>query len=189
MARLWVMAMVLQSTTTDPARTPSTIPLGPRMTSFTMAVSPTQRNRTSAFSATSFGVAQNLPFSVLASFWALAEVLDQTATSCPARRRLRAMGYPMSPSPRNPNLGMKLDCTRMAGRGANRVDPWRCQSVATLTFSFSWSSRRLRRVAASAVYQSLVLIMRAYPEPVEDIVFAHSERSVRFGLPDELGIP
>src|ERR1019366_294158 len=61
---------------------------------------------------------------------------------------------------------------------ANRVDPWRGQSVATLTFS--WSSRRLRRVAASAVYQSLVLIMRAYPEPVEDIVFAQGERSIRF---------
>src|ERR1017187_9409189 len=116
MARLWLMAMVLQSTTTDPLRTPSTTPLGPRMTSFAMAVSPTQRNRTSAFSATSFGVAQNLPFSVSASFWALAEVLDQTATSCPARRRLRAMGYPMSPSPRNPSLGMKLDCTRLSGR-------------------------------------------------------------------------
>src|ERR1035441_408036 len=117
MARLWVMAMVLQSTTTDPARTPSTIPLGPRMTSFTMAVSPTQRNRTSAFSATSFGVAQNLPFSVLASFWALAEVLDQTATSCPARRRLRAMGYPISPSPRNPNLGMNWIVREWRGVG------------------------------------------------------------------------
>src|ERR1035441_5718534 len=120
MARLWLMAMVLQSTTTDPPRTPSTIPLAPRMTSFAMAVSPTQRNRTSAFSATSFGVAQNLPFSVSASFWALAEVLDQTATSCPARRRLRAMGYPMSPSPRNPSLGMKLDCTRLLGGETNR---------------------------------------------------------------------
>ena len=34
MWRLWLTAMVLQSTTTDPARTPSTMPLGPRMTSF-----------------------------------------------------------------------------------------------------------------------------------------------------------
>src|ERR1035438_4224591 len=35
----------------------------------------------------------------------------------------------MSPSPRNPSLGMKLDCTRFEGRGTNRVDPWRSQSV------------------------------------------------------------
>src|ERR1019366_809497 len=112
----WLTAIVLQSTTTDPERMPSMIPLAPRITSFDIWVSPTHRKRTSAFSATSFGVAQNLPFSAPASFWALAEVLDQRATSCPARSRLRAMGYPISPSPRNPNLGMKLDCTGLAGR-------------------------------------------------------------------------
>ena len=50
-----------------------------------------------------------------------------------------------------------------------------------LTLTFSWSSQRLRRVlAASAADQSLVLIMRTYPEPVEDIAFAHGERSIRF---------
>src|ERR1035437_8943539 len=120
MWRLWLTAMVLQSTTTDPERMPSMMPLEPRITSFAIWVSPTHRKSTSAFSATSFGVAQNLPFSVSASFWALADVLDQTATSCPARRRLRAMGYPMRPSPRNPSLGMKVGCTRLAGRGTNR---------------------------------------------------------------------
>jgi hypothetical protein len=49
----------------------------------------------------------------------------------------------------------------------------------------------VRRVlAASAVYQSLVSIMRAYPEPVEDIVFAHGERSIRLvdaGAPQPAG--
>jgi len=49
-----------------------------------------------------------------------------------------------------------------------------------LTLTFTWSIQPLRRVrAASAVYQSLVLIMRTYPEPVEDIAFAHGERSIR----------
>ena len=50
-----------------------------------------------------------------------------------------------------------------------------------LTLKLGWSSQPLRRVlAALAVYQSLVLIMRTYPEPVEDIAFAHGERSIRF---------
>ncbi len=41
---------------------PSMMPSAPRMTSFAISVSPTQRKTTSAFSATSFGVAQNLAF-------------------------------------------------------------------------------------------------------------------------------
>src|ERR1017187_9114753 len=62
-----------------------------------------------------------------------------------------------------------------------KTDTWRLMAQDALTLTFSWSSQRLRRVlAASAVYQSLVLIMRTYPEPVEDIAFAHGERSIRF---------
>src|ERR1035437_9552257 len=62
-----------------------------------------------------------------------------------------------------------------------KTDTWRLMAQDALTLTFSWSSQRLRRVlAASAVYQSLVLIMRTDPEPVEDIAFAHGERSIRF---------
>src|SRR5207253_1200512 len=77
-----------------------------------IAESPTQRKTHSACPATSFGVAQALPpaafpFVSAAIASALPLEWDQRATSCPALIRLRAMGPPMSPSPRNPSFAIK----------------------------------------------------------------------------------
>src|SRR5579872_2467270 len=100
--------MVLASATMAPDLTPSITPSGPRLTCSDIAVSPTHRKTHSAFCATSFGVAQNLPFSAAASSFAFAAVFDQSATSCPARKRLRAIGYPMIPRPRNPSFAIPI---------------------------------------------------------------------------------
>src|SRR5580698_9206255 len=81
------------------------------MTVSDMAESPTQRKTHSACCATSAGVAQALPPASAASFLAFPSECDQSATSCPALRRLRAMGAPISPSPRNPSFAIKEDCT------------------------------------------------------------------------------
>ena len=56
--RLSLGLIVLASATTVPSRPPAPTPSGPRMTVRAICVSPTQRNTQSAFSATSFGVAQ-----------------------------------------------------------------------------------------------------------------------------------
>src|ERR1019366_3193205 len=80
-----------------------------------------------------------------------------------------------------PFVRHQTDSDGTLGRKTPDADTWRLMAQDALTLTFSWSSQRLRRVvAASAVYQSLVLIMRTYPEPVEDIAFAHGERSIRF---------
>src|ERR1022692_923858 len=79
------------------------------------------------------------------------------------------------------NSGVAQRTLHSLARKTPDADTWRLMAQDALTLTFSWSSQRLRRVlAASAVYQSLVLIMRTYPEPVEDIAFAHGERSIRF---------
>src|SRR5579871_3661573 len=92
--RLPLGEIVLASATMVPALTPSITPPEPRFTCSDIAVSPTQRKTHSAFCAASLGLEQNLPFSAAASSFALSAVCDHNATSCPARRRLRAIGYP-----------------------------------------------------------------------------------------------
>jgi len=89
------------------------------------------------------------------------------------RVSIPVLGYHAAARPASASLGVRA----LVG---NRPVSSQCRGTA-LTLTFSWSSQRLRRVlAASAVYQSLVLIVRTYPEPVEDIAFAHGERSIRF---------
>src|SRR6202035_3516752 len=97
-ANFWLMArladgeMVLQSATTVPGFAPAITPLTPTNTSSAMAVSPTQTKTHSDFSPTCLGESQAVAFSSCASCFALLAVCDHTATSCPARARLRAMG-------------------------------------------------------------------------------------------------
>ncbi len=115
--RLEAGLTVLASTTISPLLPPSLTPSGPRMTCSDISESPTQRKTHSACWATSAGVAQAFPPSA-ASFSAFPFEFDQSATSCPALIRLRAIGAPISPSPRNPSFAIKEDCTsyRLVGQ-------------------------------------------------------------------------
>src|SRR5215469_3099790 len=83
--------MVLASATTVPGLAPSMTPLGPSNTCSAMAVSPTQRQINSDFSATSFGERQAIPFSSATNCLTFDDVCDQTATLCAARARFRAI--------------------------------------------------------------------------------------------------
>src|SRR5579862_9256652 len=104
--RLALGEMVEASAITLPACAPSMAPPGPRITSSDMAVSPTHTNVHSACAATCLGVSQKVPFSAAASSLALAAVFDHSATWCPARNKLRAIGYPISPKPRKPSFAI-----------------------------------------------------------------------------------
>ena len=61
--------------------------------------------------ATSAGVAQAFAAGFRRELLRLACVFDHSATSCPALIRLRAIGSPIRPSPRNPSFAIKEDCT------------------------------------------------------------------------------
>src|SRR5215469_15672804 len=91
-ARLSAGPIVLASATTVLGFAPATTPLPPKITSLDMPVLPTHTKMHSACSATCRGVSQNLPPASDASLRAFSAVLDQRATSWPARRRLRAIG-------------------------------------------------------------------------------------------------
>src|ERR1035438_595598 len=108
--RLEAGLTVLASTTISPGFPPSFTPEGPRITASDIAESPTQRKTHSACRATSAGVVHALPPASAASFPALPPECDQSATSCPALRRFRAMEAPIRPSPRNPSFAIKEDC-------------------------------------------------------------------------------
>src|SRR5580693_8044604 len=107
MARLADGEMVLASATTVPGLAPSITPAGPSSTSSDIFVSPTHRKIKSASAPTCFGESHTNPFSSSASCFALLAVFDHNATRCPARKRFRAIGYPIKPSPRNPSFAIR----------------------------------------------------------------------------------
>jgi hypothetical protein len=92
------------STTTLPGRTVCETPSEPNNTCSTSGVSETIVTTTSACAAASAGVAARSAPSSEASASSFERVRLCTITSKPARRRLRAIGAPIVPSPTNPTF-------------------------------------------------------------------------------------
>jgi hypothetical protein len=95
--------MVLMSITMAPAFTPLATPFSPNSTSSTTAVSGTMVITMGLAAATSRGEAATLaPRGASLSHWL--RTWSKTVTSNPARKRLEAIGPPITPTPMNPNL-------------------------------------------------------------------------------------
>ncbi len=100
-ARVAPGAIVEQSITRLPRRTPFAAPSGPNRTASTSGVSETQMRITSLAAATLSGVSAAVAPSLTRST-ARAGVRFQTVTGRPERTRWPAIAAPIVPSPRNP---------------------------------------------------------------------------------------
>ena len=144
-------AMELMSIITEPLLAPSNTPSGPRMTFSESAESGSMVMMVSLAAATSLLEDAPVAPSVTTSSWLL-PTMSYTVREYPALSRLRAMGFPMIPSPMNPicsamcrppQVGLFLNLSIRAWVQAQKLYHrfgWRsiCQYVWRLISPLNW---------------------------------------------------